>query len=185
VNPDGAEAHTARRSTALPVLRRRGGAWGLRRHDWRLCPGQQPRNQPTPRRTKFGDGTFLAGVGVALGVVLGVVLKTKNALRWGLGLFRASSQCNQGGPKSQEPRGGLGGLGRTYTTQTQMNRQWGCSYGLHNRSRQGSRPGRRARESASSRHGIKEVRVRRLALSRRHTPALEGFYVKNMAEKKN
>jgi hypothetical protein len=33
---------------------------------------QQPRNQPTPRRTKFGDGTFLAGVGVVLGVVLGV-----------------------------------------------------------------------------------------------------------------
>jgi hypothetical protein len=28
-----------------------------------------------------------------LHVALGVVLKTKNALRWGLGLFRASSQC--------------------------------------------------------------------------------------------
>ena len=73
---------------------------------------------------------------------------------------------------AQEPRGGLGGLGTRYITQTQRNRQWGCSYGLHNRSRQGSRPGRRARESASSKHGIKEVRVRRLALSRRHTPAL-------------
>jgi hypothetical protein len=69
-----------------------------------VSSGQQPRNQPTPRRTKFGDGTCLAGVGVALGFVLGFVLKTKNALRWGwgLGLFRASSQCNQGGPKSQE-----------------------------------------------------------------------------------
>jgi hypothetical protein len=62
----------------------------------------------------------LAGVGVALGVVLGVVLKTKTALRWGLGLFlfRASSQCNQGGPKSQEPRGGLSGLPRTYIHNT-------------------------------------------------------------------
>jgi hypothetical protein len=39
-----------------------------------LWPWQQPRNQPTPRRTKFGDGTFLACVGVVLGVALGVVL---------------------------------------------------------------------------------------------------------------
>jgi hypothetical protein len=35
---------------------------------------QQPRNQPSPpppkRRTEFGDGTFLACVGVVLGVVL-------------------------------------------------------------------------------------------------------------------
>jgi hypothetical protein len=38
-------------------------------------PGrQQPRNQPPPRRTKFGDGTFLACVGVVLGVLLVVVL---------------------------------------------------------------------------------------------------------------
>jgi hypothetical protein len=39
---------------------------------WRVS-SQQPRNQPTPRRTKFGDGTFLAGVGVVLGVILGVL----------------------------------------------------------------------------------------------------------------
>jgi hypothetical protein len=31
---------------------------------------QQPRNQPTPIRTEFGDATFLAGLGVVLGVVL-------------------------------------------------------------------------------------------------------------------
>jgi hypothetical protein len=53
---------------------------------------QQPRNQPTPGRTKFGDGTFLAGVGVALGVVLGVVLETENALRWGLGLISGEGE---------------------------------------------------------------------------------------------
>jgi hypothetical protein len=39
-----------------------------------------------------------------VGVVLGVVLRTKNALRWGLGLFRASSQCNQGGPNRAKSR---------------------------------------------------------------------------------
>jgi hypothetical protein len=61
---------------------------------------QQPRNQPTPRRTKFGDdGTFLAGVGVVLGVLLGVVLKTENALR-----PPPSVGVCAGPAKSEEPR---------------------------------------------------------------------------------
>ena len=77
---------------------------------------QQPRNQPPPRRTKFGDGTFLAGLGVVLlqvvlgGVVLGVVLKTENALRWGAspgaGAFSGEQPVQPG--RTQEPGGGLG-----------------------------------------------------------------------------
>ena len=139
---------------------------------WMLCICSTTEKSAHPKTYEIRGWHFFGRCGSCTGGCTGSCTCTENALRWGLGLFRASSQCNQGGPKSQEPRGGLGGLGRTYITQTQRNRQWGCSYGLHNRSRQGSRPGRRARESASSKHGIKEVRVRRLALSRRHTPAL-------------
>jgi hypothetical protein len=93
---------------------------------------QQPRNQPTPRRTKFGDGTFLACVGVVLGVVL-------NALRWGLGLFRASNQgLRRQAPESRE----AGPVDSVHSTEE----QGGCSYGLHNPSSQVSRPGQRERK---------------------------------------
>jgi hypothetical protein len=52
-----------------------------------LTPDNNREISPPPRRTKFGDGTFLACVGVALGVALGVVLARGSCWRQAFCLF--------------------------------------------------------------------------------------------------
>jgi hypothetical protein len=63
---------------------------------------QQPKNQPTPRRTELRHGAFLVDAGVALGVVLGVEL----GVVLGVVLGVARSSCAAG--KGQGHWGSLG-----------------------------------------------------------------------------
>jgi hypothetical protein len=73
------EVHTALLLVALRMVSMQGAGGGAGGGVTR----QQPRNQHAPRRTKFGDRTFLACVGVVLGVVLARASCRRRVFFWG------------------------------------------------------------------------------------------------------